>query len=216
MAPLILKLISNKMRNIYLIIILFISYITPGFGQKKSLSGGSSNYNLGIGVKLGDPTGITVKKSLGGGKALEFIFGRTHYWGGYYGYHHDYFYKWYDKKHGYYIVSPRFDRNRYRALAFQLHYLAHKDISQLKGLQWYVGIGGQVRTHTYYYQYYDNYWRDERFTRFSFGLDGIIGLEYTFEELPLTLGLDINLYIEALPDPFFILGQGGLAIRYNF
>jgi hypothetical protein len=79
------------MRHIFksLLIIVFANFSV--FAQKKS----SSNPNLGIGLRLGDPTGLTVKKYLGR-NALEFNVGRTYTFSGGARYYDRRFDDWYD------------------------------------------------------------------------------------------------------------------------
>lgn len=45
---------------------------------------------------------------------------------------------------------------------------------------------------------------------------GIIGLEYIFEEVPLSIFADLNLFLEVYRNPYNIHPQGGIGIRYNF
>ena len=49
----------------------------PTFAQKKGAPAGGSPKSWGIGIRLGDPTGITIKKYFGTNKAIEFNVGRT-------------------------------------------------------------------------------------------------------------------------------------------
>jgi hypothetical protein len=167
----------------------------------------------GVGVKLGDPLGISVKK-YNGDKAFELIIGRAYYWGSYnygYNFYHDNRYK---NKSYYFIGTHSYSR----PIAIQLHYLIHKDISQLDGLKWYFGFGGQFRYSHYYYDYWDqnSVYRTDKITDLGIGPDGVIGLEYTFNDVPISLALDAVLYMEIFDRPFLFLGQGGLALRYNF
>jgi hypothetical protein len=184
-----------------------------GKAQKTPKSeGGGTPTGFGLGLRLGDPTGITLKKYFGGNKAIEFNVGRTY---NFQTYDRDRFYRYgtWNKK-GYIVDDTYFRRSR--SLAFQLHYLVHKDIRLLPGLRWYIGFGGQVRTTTYYYYYRYAYTDDERYTRVNVGLDGIIGLEYTFKDVPISVFLDANIYLEVVDDPFALDGQGGIGARYNF
>jgi hypothetical protein len=107
--------------------------------------------------------------------------------------------------------------HRGRALALQIHHLWHKDLN-VEGLQWYYGLGGQLKSMSAYYRYkyedqfgnkYDNVYSTANYI--NVGVDGILGLEYTFKEVPISLFTEINLYMEVFRDPFFVHGQGGLA-----
>jgi hypothetical protein len=185
----------------------------------------ASAQSWGVGVRLGDPTGLTLKK-YARGKALEINFGRTGF-----RYKDDWydkrFHKWFDRR-GY--VYQDVDYNGYRGgapLSIQLHFLRQKGIdkravSGLSGLEWYYGVGAQVQFDNYRYDYRYKvngnwvYVEDERVFGFDLGVDVPIGLEYTFRETPITLFIDLSLYMELVDDPFFLWLQGGLGARYRF
>src|SRR5687767_6957729 len=104
--------------------------------------------NFGVGVKLGDPLGLSLKK-YNGNKAFELIIGRSYYYGG--DNYYNYYYKNNNKfNNGYYYGG--YDK-RSTPIAIQLHYLIHKDISSLDGLQWYFGFGAQFRYARFTYRY---------------------------------------------------------------
>jgi hypothetical protein len=205
------NLLKGSFKKLLIIFFLHLSVICS-YAQKKSAarsSGGSFPYQWGIGLKLGDPTGLTVKKYMEN-RALELIAGYPYYYNSYYGnrFKHDKRYK------NYIFGNPYKHSNR---ASFQVRYLIHKDLSDFRGLRWYAGIGGQLRTISYYYDYSDQDGNlyTERTTSANLGVDGIIGMEYTFEDLPLSVFADINLYIELIKLPFYMEGQGGIGIRYN-
>lgn len=198
--------------KIAFLFLLLVFLMPMSYGQKKKTS--SSNKNFGVGVKIGDPLGLSLKK-YNGNKALELIIGQTYYWGGnYYNYYyrHDNRFK---NKVGYRYGG--YD-SRSTPIAVQLRYLIHKDIKEVDGLQWYYGVGGQFRYQTFRYHYWDvnNVRYYERVTDYGIGPDGVLGLEYTFDGVPISLALDLNLYMEIIDRPFLFLFQGGLAARYNF
>ncbi len=88
-------------------------------------------------------------------------------------------------------------------------YLHHKEleIENISGLNWYFGGGGSV--------YFWNYKFSTDIASTTLGLQGYIGLEYTFDDLPLTVTLDwvptifLNSYVDS-----FGGGYGGLGVRY--
>lgn len=191
------------------------------FNQNMAYSGPRPN-TWGVGVRLGDPTGFTAKKYLRQGRAWEYILGRPAGWWYGDGYYRDRF------RNKNLPGDTRFDRIRnYNALSFQMRYLFHLDFPDAPGLQWYYGFGGQLRISTfdYYYSTFvptgpgnSGFWRPEvqRGTAFGVGADGVLGMEYTFSEAPISVFLDLNLYLEILERPFFAAGQLGLGVRYNF
>jgi hypothetical protein len=209
------------MKKIYIITgFLFFCLIGNSIAQK-----GGKPKSWGLGLRLGDPTGITAKKYFGGNKALEFSVGRTNTWGRDY-YYDDWYSEWYYEKYpnwrnwkgwrGWDGWRDGFVSSS--SVAFQGHYLVHKDIPSLSGLRWYVGGGIQARFLTIKYRYYDDFFRETRDTHtfINLGLDGVGGLEYTFSDVPISVFLDINIYLEMVNRPFLLLGQGGIGGRYNF
>ncbi len=183
--------------------------------------------NLGIGIRAGDPSGITIKKYFSK-NALELNIGRTQLWNrnGWYDNRFDYWYK--NKNYGY----EDFQYLGYRGsvpLSVQLHYLFQNKISKLgtrevNGLDWYFGIGGQFRYQTYTFDYRyklqgNNEWfyaTGERVTDIDLGVDGVLGLEYKFQNVPLSVFTDVTLFMEVVDSPFIFWYQAGLGIRYNF
>lgn len=178
--------------------------------------------NWGLGVRLGDPSGITLKKYMDK-NALEVSVGRTHLFYG------D---KWYDKRFNKWYDGKKFGYQDFQYLAYkastpigiQVHYLFRKPLESASGLEWYFGVGGQLRyqTFTYDYRYKVNgnsqwyYATGDRVTDFDLGADGVLGLEYTFKEVPLSLFLDATLFMEVVDNPFLFSLQGGIGVRYNF
>ena len=182
-----------------------------------TLSFGQSAGTIGLGVKGGDPTGITAKfyrSSLD----IELVVGRPYYFSGRYydnKYYSTRFYK-IDKynhpyyKFGYYTAS--------NPVAIQLHFVKSKGTKTAKELKWYYGAGPQLRMHKIEYFYYDDRYRNavysEVYNNIDLGLDGVLGLEYTFSDLPLSIFADANLFLE-LVDEVDLSLQGGLGIRFN-
>lgn len=198
----------------YLLLTLCLLGVIPAFGQ-----------HWGLGLRVGDPTGISAKRYMAR-SALEINLGRTHSW--YHPHwHRDHFHDWY-KGRGY--AYDDYGYTGYRAavpLSLQVHYLFRQTSfgkKSVSGLEWYWGLGGQFRNRTYYYNYRykvpgDPSWHyvtDERVNDLDLGVDGVIGIEYTFKEVPLSIAADITLFMEIADDPFIFWPQSGLAIRYNF
>jgi hypothetical protein len=82
------------------------------------------------------------------------------------------------------------------------------------GLDWYWGIGGDVGFWSNGYRYYNGRYDDYYYGRGGTwgGVDGVIGLEYTFGEFPLNLALDANPTVRLWPYVGFGIG-GALAVR---
>lgn len=172
--------------------------------------------NWGIGLRLGDPSGISVKRYLARQKAVEFSLGRT--WG--YNYSNA-FYRHSDYNREFYNYEWHHLRS---AVSMQGRYLVHKELglSDLPGLEWYYGVGAQLRFFNvdYHYRYYGSgngsIPRTDRVTETDLGLDGIVGLEYSWRDVPLTVFVDLNLFLELIDNPFLPFLQGGTGVRYYF
>ena len=158
-----------------------------------ALSCFSQEYNWGIGLRVGDPMGITVKKYLQNDQALELNVGRAFYWWGY-------------KSRFKVCNDPNFKdcnflgypRSR-AALGIQGHYLFHKDIVEVEGLQWYYGLGAQLRFNRYEYRYKlegSNKWIYATKPEFDVGGDAVIGLEYLIPGVPIAVFTDVNIFVE--------------------
>jgi hypothetical protein len=172
------------MKKILLLSILLLAS-TSIWAQKKS---------WGIGLRGGEPSGISIKKYMGK-NAWELNVGRT-YWGG-----------WSNK----YYKNDSYQGN---AISIQLHYLFQRPFSGVKGLDWYAGLGGQYVNHTYKYKADKNNWYE--YTDTDLGADFVIGLEYNFPDVPFAIAFDTGLFMELYDNAFYSRGTGGLAIRYNF
>lgn len=180
-----------------------------------NIAGMAQRPNWGIGLRVGDPLGITVKRYIQQDKAWEFNLGRS----GFYGYNYQKAFRRYDRFDGYEYRSHYLNS----ALSIQLHYLIHKDLrlAEAPGLDWYYGVGGQLRSYNVNYEYQvrrGNGWEvdRDRITDIDLGVDGIIGLEYSWREVPLTVFADVNLFVEIIDAPFFLYLQGGAGVRYYF
>lgn len=196
------------------LVIVFVLAITTAEAQKaKGKSSSSTPTNWGLGLRLGDPSGVTAKKYLGNQKAFEFNIGRSSYWG--YDYRDRFFND--DKFNNFDYVGYK----RNGSVSIQAHLLFQKDIPGAKNLQWYWGFGPQIRFNTFSYTYrYDggNNWIyvTEKVTDVDLGADVVLGLEYHIPNAPLSVFADLNLLIEIVDDPLAVFGQGGVGIRYNF
>ena len=91
-------------------------------------------------------------------------------------------------------------------------YEFHGDINGAPGLKWYVGPGAHIGV------YNDHYWRHDRYYEdgsASFGVDGVLGLDYKFKGAPIAMSLDINPYFELLHHPYADI-WGGLGFKFTF
>jgi hypothetical protein len=91
-------------------------------------------------------------------------------------------------------------------------YEIHGDFNGAPGLKWYVGPGAHIGA-------YNEVWYrgDHRYDNgdISFGIDGVLGLDYKIDGAPINLSLDFQPSFELAHGPYFS-GWGGLAIRFTF
>jgi opacity protein-like surface antigen len=99
----------------------------------------------------------------------------------------------------------------YTRIGLGAAYLIHQQLGEnTPGLQWYYGGGAGV--------YFYSYSNDAAFNNpdnLGFGLQGFIGLDYTFEDTPINLTLDWapTFYIGGY-DASFAGAVGSLGVRY--
>ncbi|MGB0932972.1 MAG: hypothetical protein ACPGU5_01745 [Lishizhenia sp.] len=77
----------------------------------------------------------------------------------------------------------------------------------IDGLDWYFGAGGAFGTWS------KNYNSDDFNSGFHLGARAVIGLDYTFSNVPINLGLDTGPYLSLINGPGFGW-HGGFALRY--
>jgi hypothetical protein len=75
-------------------------------------------------------------------------------------------------------------------------------------LGWFVGGGAHIGT-------WNSKYKEEYDSNVDFGIDGIIGLDYKFPDLPLNLSVDWQPSL-ALIGSNFSPAYGGIGIRYTF
>lgn len=172
----------------------------------------SQNHSLGL--RLGDPIGLTYKRQVGNNRAVEFILGTASpEWRK--DYHRKSFYE-YSKYDGFNYVSHRLDNPVY----LQARYLLHYDIpvENMEGrLQWYWGAGGMLKFGKIEYRYRDsppdNGVRTDVRNTVDFGPEGIGGVEYTFEDTPLNVFGEVSLLIEVADRPLTVQAFGAVGAR---
>lgn len=93
-------------------------------------------------------------------------------------------------------------------IAFTGLYERHADIKTVEGLRWYVGGGGHVN--------YFSYKGEGDDPVISFGVAGILGLEYQIKSLPLAISADWQPAFMISPSSGFSAENGGLGVKYTF
>lgn len=105
----------------------------------------------------------------------------------------------------------RFD---FRSTNISASYQIHKplEIDAITGLSWYYGFGASV----YFWSWNDRYsFYSEDYNNISFGVQGYLGLDYKFENIPLSITADWipSVFVNGFGSGFGG-GFGALGIRY--
>jgi hypothetical protein len=85
----------------------------------------------------------------------------------------------------------------------------------VRGLNWYYGIGGHVATQSNVIQNEGIYRREA--SAVGFGVDGIFAMEYKAENTPIAISMDLKPILEIVSDGgSFIALDPGLGIKLTF
>jgi hypothetical protein len=88
----------------------------------------------------------------------------------------------------------------------------HNQAFDTEGLNWYFGGGAHAGFYNgNYYSYYGN----SNYGT-TIGFDGIIGIEYTLDFIPLNIGLDWKPMFNLFGGSYFRGDSGALSVRYCF
>lgn len=152
--------------------------------------------NWAVGFRLGEPSGVNVRKYFRDTHAFDINFGT---YGGLYGNNREY------------------RQGRYQSIGWTLqgHYLWHARLFGKDTFRAHYGFGGQVNRRRYYP---DNLrgQRTDYIAEISLGGSAVAGVEYFVPDKPFSVFLETGLYVEVLPAPLFMNVQSGLGLRYNF
>jgi hypothetical protein len=147
-----------------------------------------------VGLRLGDPSGLNIKKYFGNGNAFDLSIGS---YGNFYGRSRSY-------RSGYYGNA---------GIALMGNYLWQKNITNANGLTWYYGLGGMFSSRRYYV--YDSSTRVYS-SNVALGATATVGLEYFISNTPISIFGDVSAYVEIVPSPFWINLPLGIGGRFNF
>lgn len=195
------------MKKIFVLtIFLFVGYFS--FAQR---------LNQGIGLRLGDPVGITYKKYLPHSQAVELILG-----GASASWHRTYYQNSFDE-------YSQYDNYRYightveSSVYLQGRYLFHYNIpveGMVGKLDWYWGLGAMMKVAKVKYRYQDLEGgpasRTDVKTDFDIGPEGIGGIEYFFEDIPLSVFGEASVMVELADRPGAVGVFGAVGLRYIF
>jgi hypothetical protein len=187
-----------------ILILLLTGFIFSAFAQDRA-----------IGLRFGAPMGISYKKYMRNHKAIELGIG-TVTQGWYNQYYENSFSRFAKYNNGKYL-SHQTNSNVF----FQGRYLLDYDI-QIEGmmgkLNWYWGVGGVLKFGSVEYRYRDQFEvvRTDVHSDIDLGPEGVIGMEYTFEQVPITIFGDFSLMVELADRPGTFKGFSGVGGRYHF
>jgi hypothetical protein len=170
-----------------------------------------------VGLRVGDPAGFTYKRYTHSNKAIEFILGtaspnwrRNYYKNSFYDY---------TRYDGYTYRSHRLHNPVYLQARYLLQYGIK--VEGMEGvLQWYWGLGAMLKFGKIEYRYQggppgNNAASDVRNT-LDFGPDGIAGVEYAFEDVPLNVFGEVSVLLELADRPLTLQVFGAVGVRYIF
>lgn len=104
-------------------------------------------------------------------------------------------------------------------IGLTLLYERHQTAFNVDGLQWYYGAGGHVALNfdrNYRYKN-DNFFYHNREGNIGVGVDGIVGIEYKINPLPIAISLDFKPFLELNSNgSVFIAADSGLGIKLTF
>ncbi len=152
--------------------------------------------NWAAGFRLGEPSGINIRKYFRDTHAFDLNIGS---YGGLYGNTRDY----------------RQGRYRSIGLTIQGHYLWHTRLFGRDTFRAYYGFGGQINRRRYYPDALRGQ-QTEYVAETSLGGSAVAGLEYFVPDKPFSIFMETGLYVEVIPAPLFLNVQSGLGLRYNF
>lgn len=104
--------------------------------------------------------------------------------------------------------------SRWRGLELTLLYEVHNRAFNTDRLNWYIGFGGHVGF--WDGKYSGKYWGEPGREYTVIGLDGILGLEYNFVEVPINIGIDWKPAFNISGYSGFWGDGGAISIRYIF
>lgn len=113
--------------------------------------------------------------------------------------------------HGNRAVEGIFD-SRWHGFSITGLYEVHHQAFNTDRLNWYYGVGGHIGF--WNGRYYRDYHNDTDYT--VIGVDGILGLEYNFKEIPFNIGVDWKPAFNISDDSGFWGDGGAFSIRYIF
>lgn len=102
---------------------------------------------------------------------------------------------------------------RYRGPFVAGMYQIHANAFDVPGLAWYYGPGAYIG---FVEGRYRGSWFDQPDRTYTIlGVNGVVGLEYKIDEIPITIGVDVTPALHLLEFTHFTMGAG-ITVRYVF
>lgn len=169
----------------------------------------------GIGIKVGDPFALTYKYYANKHFAVAADVGRSAS-GLYSQYYTELFHDFQPETSDYYSHKVNAD------WVGEVKFLYQMGIEKISpGLQFYAGLGWEVRNLKIRYDYFadeDGLSKNfqQEYVRLTQGVQGIVGIEYSYFSLPISAFMELEYYYDVVKDPGFTKIQGGAGLRYVF
>lgn len=104
--------------------------------------------------------------------------------------------------------------SRWRGVEITALYEIHNQAFNTERLKWYYGFGGHIGF--WNGDYTHKYWGTQGTSYTVIGIDGILGLEYSFREIPINVGIDWKPTYNFAGYSGFWADGGAFSIRYIF
>jgi len=101
---------------------------------------------------------------------------------------------------------------RYKGFEVTGLYEIHNPLADVNRLKWYYGVGG----HLGFYDGDNTNWDDDEGNYVSLGVDLILGLEYSFDKVPVNLSLDWKPEFNFAGYSKFIGDGAAISVRFIF
>ena len=170
-----------------------------------------------LGLRLGYPLGITYKAYIQSNHAVEFLLGTAP--GGWNSHYYEKSFSKYNDFDNAHYLSHHVKTTVYLQGRYLFQYNIPVDGMEGK-LDWYWGAGAMLKLASVQYKYRlsepptTDYFKTV--TDIDFGPEFMGGMEYTFEDVPITLFGEVSILMELVNRPLVFRGFAGVGGRLRF
>lgn len=223
------------MRTLIIVLISFLILSIPSFAQRNrgkakfdkefvcpTIQAEAQHSVIGIGGKLGDPIGLTIKGFFPKGLSLEVVAGGANSRLNDFQYQKTLFETYRsDSDYEFFGVSEMKLMDR---LAIQGRILIHNSFPDngIPGLVWYTGLGVHTRFFSTRYQYgidtggSENEFGAETIKYTEMGPEAILGFEFAVGRLPISLFAEVTYYYQMYSEFTWHQPGGGIGLRFTY